>query len=62
MAVTIDPATKVKELSVPSQHGGAPAEFVLTHTSLYVKRPKDREHVLCSFARALSSRPDACVC
>ncbi|KIP09577.1 hypothetical protein PHLGIDRAFT_126171 [Phlebiopsis gigantea 11061_1 CR5-6] len=41
MAVAIDPATKVKELSVNSQHGTAPAEFVLTDTSLYVKRPKD---------------------
>ena len=55
MAVTIDPATKVKELSVPSQHGGAPAEFVLTDTSLYVKRPKDRKHPLfrCLRARAV---------
>lgn len=43
MAITIDPATKVKELTVASHDGKQPSTFILTDTSLYVKRPDDGE-------------------
>lgn len=48
MAITIDPATKVKELTVASHDGKQPSTFVLTDTSLYVKRPDDGKQTLRS--------------
>ncbi|EKM55581.1 uncharacterized protein PHACADRAFT_256300 [Phanerochaete carnosa HHB-10118-sp] len=42
MSTMIDPATKIKELTVPCQNDtGKPSTFVLTDTSLYVNRPDD---------------------
>lgn len=44
MTITIDQATKVKELTVASQTDvGKPSTLVLTDTSLYVNRSSDRE-------------------
>ena len=61
MAITIDQATKVKELTVASQTAeGKPSTLVLTDTSLYVNGSSSRE--CCTWpmfleVRVLDERP-----